>query len=120
MTLADYILYGIWFLFPLFYFVIAAWGKLERVSGERNRDDLGDYVRNGTIALAAVGIALAIDQFLLPSLKDTLLTDIMPYFFFRVMLYPVVFVLVNMALGPSKKINIEKSPRLDKYKRRYK
>ncbi len=120
MTISDYAFYGIWLLLPIFYFVVALWGKLERSSGERNRDDLGDYVRNGTVALLAVIVSVGIDRFLLPALDDTLLTDLMPIFFFRVLLYPVVFVLINLALGPSKKIQIPTTPKLEQYKRRYK
>lgn len=119
MTLADYTLYAIWFIFPLFFYTLALWGKLERLSGNRNREDPVDYLRNGSILLLCALASLFFDLYLLDSLLMPIVGELlMPRTFYRIILFPIVLLLAAKILGPSKEIKIARAPDLNTLKGR--
>lgn len=116
MGFADFVLYAFWFLFPLFYFLIALWAKLESVGNKHKREDAGDYVRQGTLVLVVAVVCVVIDQYFLRALVDSTFGVILPFDvpfgFFRIVLFPLVLILLAKVLGPSREISISKAPTL--------
>lgn len=115
MTTALYI---IWFLFPLFFLLMALWAFLERLSGKRDRQDGSDALKQGLFVLCCVLVAVAIDMYVLPDLVESLAPDWIPLGFFQVILLPVIFYLGALVFGGSKEILIGKAPKPSQAKRR--
>lgn len=109
MQATDYVLYGIWLLFPLFYFGLALYAKLERISGTTHRSDIKDNVRQGFFVLICVVIAYFADRSALQYIATNVFMDMLPLGFFRVMIFPVILYLMAMIVGPSKEIKITKT-----------
>ena len=100
-------LYVIWFLLPLFFFVVALWTKLENFSKKNYTQSAAEPFWQGILLLVCCFVALGIDQYLLESLWDTLSPDFIPLGFYQVMLLPVVILAAAKIVGPSKDIRIK-------------
>ncbi len=111
-------IYIVWYLIPVFFFVIALWSKLEHLSGKNKRDNPADFFKQGLFVTACVIAAILIDKFLLQPLVPKLAGDLLPLGFFQVLLLPVVLYLAARIVGPSKAIRITKAPRPSERKRR--
>lgn len=107
------VLYGVWFLIPTFFLVLALWGKLEQLSGQAKRDDIGDYVRQGVFVLVCALVSVFIDKYMLESfhafLQSFLVLDF-SIWLLKVLLLPVVLYVAAFVAGPSKQIRITKAP----------
>ena len=112
------VLYVLWFLLPLFFFSLALWSKLEQVGGKKQQDHPSDFIRQGIFVLICVCIAIGIDQYLLKYFYDSLGLTFAPFGFFQVLLLPFVLVVAAKVVGPTKDIQISKSPNPSKGKQR--
>ena len=113
-------LYVIWFIIPAIFFTIALWAKLEEMSGHAQRQNTGDYIRQGGFVLVCVLLAVFIDQQYLRTIVDLISPDWIPFGFYEIMLLPVILYLAASMLGPSKQILISKAPRVSSKDRRRK
>ena len=110
-------LYIVWFLFPLFFFGIALWSKLEEVSTKKaKRENPGDFLQQGLFVLACVIVSVLIDQFVLESIVSHF-PDFAPLGFYQIILLPLVLLVAAMTVGPSEKIRISKPPNLSQRKK---
>ena len=105
------LLYGIWFLFPAFFFVMAFWSYLEKISNKHKKENPGDFLSQGIFVLICVAICIIIDQFALESFWQSLLSDYVPLGFLQILLLPAVLYIGAMLIGPSKAILIDRAPR---------
>ena len=108
------LLYVIWFLLPLFFFIIALWAKLEQLSDRPKRQNPGDFFRQGVFVLVCVLISVVIDQYLLAALVDFLSSDWLPLGFFQALLLPFVLYLAARIVGPSQDVLITRAPKPSK------
>ena len=108
MTTAFYV---IWCLVPTFFFGLALWAKLENVSGQTRKDNPGDLFRQGGFVALCVGVAILLDQYLLPDLYSKFSPDWIPYGFYQLVLLPFILYLASMIIGPSTDIRISKAPK---------
>ena len=111
MTLTDYVLYTIWCLFPLFFIGLIIWAKLEKLSNQHNRDDIGDYFRQAWFLIVCVALSIIIDRKFLADLVKYFPVDI-PLLYYRLILFPLVMFIMGKIFGGSKKIEVEKNPLL--------
>ena len=112
------ILYILWFMLPLFFFGLALWSKLEKVGGKKQQDHPSDFIRQGVFVLFCVLIAVGIGQCFLKSFVDFLAIPGLPFGFLQWMLLRLVLWLLAQLIGPTKDIQISKSPNPSRGKRR--
>lgn len=103
-------LYVIWFLIPLFFFVMALWCWLEEMGGKTKKENPGDFLKQGLFVLACVLISIVIDRYALEAVVTSVLNDWVPLGFVQIMLLPIVLYVGALLLGPSKEILIGKAP----------
>jgi hypothetical protein len=109
------VIYAVWFLIPTVFFLIALWGKLEKLSGSTKNYHPADYVRQGCYVLVCVLISLAIDRFLLqPYYPDWI--EEFPLPMAQVLLLPFVLALAAKITGGTKPIRITKAGRTKEVK----
>jgi hypothetical protein len=112
------ILYGIWLLLPITYFGIALWSKLEEAGGSTKRENVGDLLRQGFFVLGCVGLAIAIDQYLLKDLVEMFSPTFIPLGLYQILLLPFILYIGAFIVGGSKDIRITKAPRVSQRKSR--
>ncbi len=95
------ILYYLWLACPLLYFLIALWGYLERLGKSVRKHDPLNFLKQGLFILFSVGISILIDQYWLKTITD-ILPPIAPYLFYQIILLPLVFFLLSLAIGGTK------------------
>lgn len=105
-------IYIIWALIPIGFFLLALWAKLEKMSAQSwAKERAGDYFRQGLFVLVCVIISVAIDTYFLESLSEAIMPDLVPLWFYEIMLLPVVLYIGALISGPSKEIKISRAPR---------
>jgi len=110
METGQFVLYVIWFLIPTFFFLIALWGKLEEISDKTKKHNPSDFINQGIFVLLCVGVAIVIDQYLLPDFITPSLPDWIPVGFVQILLLPLVLLVASKIVGPSSNIRIERAP----------
>ncbi len=108
--MVDFALYTIWIAFPVFFFGLALWSKLELLGGKGRRADSKDLLSQAVFVSVCVGIAILADKFLLPKLPAYLPEDFLPLGFFRILLLPFIFLVAAKIVGPSKDLRILRAP----------
>jgi hypothetical protein len=106
----ENILYPIWSLIPFVLFLMSLWSYLEKVGGKKKQERPGDLFKQGLFTTGCVLASVVIDQYLLPSLDGSFLTDFVPFGVFRVILFPFVLFVAAYLIGPTKDILISKAP----------
>lgn len=100
-------IYIVWFAIPLFFFGITLWAGLEQATAKKKqRENTGDFFRQGLFVLGCVLVAVMIDQYWLAQLVETTAPDWLPLLFFQVVLLPIVLYLGALIVGPSREIRI--------------
>ena len=112
------ILYTVWFLVPGIFFLIALWGRLEQISNRQKVENPGDFFNQGIFLTGCVVFCVLFDLLILDSLVGSIPQDILPKWFFQVLLLPCVIYIAAIWIGPSKQIRISKAPTLSTRKRR--
>lgn len=112
-------LYVIWFLLPLFFLLVSLWTFLEKKSGgDSRKDKASEFFGQAMFALLCVGIAVAIDQYMLQGFVAAVSPDWIPLGFYQIVLLPFVLYVAALAIGPSKQIFITRPYGGKKKKRR--
>lgn len=96
----------IWLLIPALYYTIALWGFLEKRGRSVKKQNPGDFFKQGTFILIAVGLTFIIDLYLIEDIA-TILPSIMPLLLLRIILLPFVLLLVAKLTGGSKAHSIK-------------
>lgn len=113
------LLYVVWFLLPLFFFGIALWAKLEKISNRRKgHDNPGDYFRQGIFVSGCVLASVAIDQFFLEPVLSPMMPNAIPVGVVQTLLLPALLWTAGKIFGPSQEILIRDAPKLSDKKRR--
>ena len=105
-------LYIIWFLIPGFFFLMALWAWLEKLSDKQRQQNPKDFLKQGLFVLLCSLIAVVIDAFALESIANSLLGDYIPLPLLQILLLPVILYIGAISIGPSKQIRINRAPRL--------
>jgi cell division protein FtsW (lipid II flippase) len=100
------LLYAIWFMLPLFFFGLALWSKLEKMSGQNKRDNVGDFVRQGFFVSLCVALAVLIDQFMLKDVAESIYPELLPLGLYQVLLLPFILYIGAMLIGPTKDLKV--------------
>jgi len=111
-------LYGVWFLFPLLFFIIALWSKLGALSDKHKGENSGDLLKQGVFVLACALLAVLVDQYLLQKLVDSVSPDWIPLGFYQALLLPIIFLIVGKLVGKSAEIRISRTPHPSERRRR--
>ena len=114
------ILYACWFIIPVCYLVIVLWSKLESISKNQSREDMGDILRQLLFVALCVGLCIILDQFFLEGWVDAYSPDWIPLGFYQSILLPVMFLIVGRIAGNSAEIRITKAPHPSEKRRRRK
>ena len=108
------IVYICWGLLALFFYLMALYGYLEKLSKDgSNREKPEDYFRSAIFVTGCAAVAWVIDQFLLQSLVD-LLAGLIPIEFYQVIVLPVVLVIGAKLVGGADQIRITKVTHVSK------
>lgn len=107
----DIVLYTIWIAFPVFFFTLALWHKLEVIGGKGRNEEVRDFLSQGVFVSFCVVLAYLVDKFALESIVSFVPPDLIPLNFFRVILLPFIFLLGAKVVGPSKEIRILRAPK---------
>jgi len=102
------VLYGIWFLLPLFFFTLALWAWLERLSKSPKRQNPKDFMRQGTFLLGSAVLALLINEYVLQEGAADLLPNWLPLTFVQIMLLPIILLLGAKMFGGTTPISIQR------------
>ena len=103
-------LYILWFLIPIFFFVMALWAKLEQLGNKKGKkQNPGDFFKQGIFVLGCAIVSVLLDKFVLPKLVETISPDWLPMGFYQAVLLPVVMVLGAKIVGGSEEIRINPS-----------
>jgi len=113
-----YVLYGIWILLPVFFFGLALWTGLERISGKQPQEHPTDYFRQGLFVASCVAAAFAFDAYLLADLVHFLGFDDSWLWFFRLILLPIILFLGAKLLGGSHPVRISEVSPSSRHERR--
>ncbi len=97
---------------------MALWSKLEQAGGRTKRENVGDLARQGLFVLACVGVAVAVNEYLLSDTVAMLSPDFIPLGFYQILLLPFVLYIGAFVVGGSKEIRITKAPRVSQKKSR--
>ena len=104
-------IYIIWFLIPACFFLLALWAKLEKMSAQSwVKERSLEYLKQGFFVLACVLVSIVIDRYFLEGLSDALSPELVPLWFYEVLLLPVVLYIGALLAGPSKDIRITRAP----------
>lgn len=101
-------LYILWFLVPLFLFILSAWNKLEQIGNKNDKGQPGFLFKQGLFTLICAFVSLLVDQHLLENLHNTIGIEWVPLGFLQIILFPIVLYIGALLLGPSKTIKITK------------
>jgi len=104
------ILYTVWVLVPGLFFLIALWGRLEQISDKQKAQNPGDFLDQGFFLAGCVVFCVLFDLFILDSLVGSISQDLLPKWFFQVLLLPCVVYIAAIWFGPSRQIRISKAP----------
>lgn len=107
----DFMLYAAWAACPLLFFGMALWGRLEQASGRAQKQNPGDFLRQGVFLIICVAAAYLIDAYALERAVTYASPRSIPLWFYRVLLFPLILLVAAMVIGPSKDIKIAKAPR---------
>ena len=100
-------IYIVWFAIPLFFFGVTLWAGLEQATAKKQqRQNTGDFFRQGSFVLGCVLLAVIIDQYWLVQLVETIAPAWLPLLFFQVILLPVILYIGALIVGPSREIRI--------------
>lgn len=102
--------YVVWLMFPLCFFLIALWSKLEALGGKSRKENPGDIMRQGFFLLICALVCIGFDHYLLPGLYEYIESDWLPYGLLQFMLFPAVLYLAAVTIGPSVDIRITRAP----------
>ncbi|RIL08966.1 MAG: hypothetical protein DCC75_07640 [Proteobacteria bacterium] len=103
-------LYIVWFLIPSFFFIMAAWGLLEKFSNKHKKENPGDFFKQGIFVLACVLLCVLIDQTILPAVSEALIPEYLSLGFWQVVLLPLVLLIGSKLVGGSSPILISRAP----------
>lgn len=109
-------LYIIWFLIPIFFFVLALWSKLEHISskGALHGRQAKDFFIQGSFVLGCVLVALFIDLYTFDAFIRPALPPSIPTGFVKIILLPLILLIGAKVVGGSKPVRIVKAPRVSK------
>lgn len=113
-------LYIIWFLIPLFFFLMALWVQTEKWSGKASRENVKDYIKQGGFVLLCVLLSVGIDYFAIARMDLDKLPSWLPPNFLRVFILPLVLYIAALIIGPTRDIRIEREGKLSKEKEKKK
>lgn len=107
----EQVLHVIWFLIAGFFFLLALWSWLEKVSGKKRQERPGDFVRQGVFVLVCALVSLMIDKYMLKGFIESIpfVADF-PLGMYQVLLFPCVLFIAARVIGPTKDIMIGKAP----------
>lgn len=109
--MVDFAIHSIWIAFPVFFFSLALWNKLELMSGKGKSEDVKNFFSQGVFVTICVILAFIIDAYFLESIASLFPDDLFPLWFFRVILLPFIFLIGAKVVGPSKEIRILRAPK---------
>jgi len=101
-----FFLYIVWFLPALLFILLTLWGALEQLGRSKKRSAVENSLQQAVFLLAAAFLSLLIDRFILiPHIEGTL-PHWLPFGILEVALFPLVLLILSVAIGPSKDIRI--------------
>jgi len=101
-------LYMVWFAIPGFFLLTALWAFLEHTTNRKGpKQNPADNFKQFLFVALCVGIAVLIDQTVLPDLVKNMAPDWIPLGFFEVLLLPFVLLLGAKIIGPTKEVKRE-------------
>ena len=104
-------LYIIWFLLPIFFFVIALWSWLEKKGKKHGKaENPGDFLGQGVFVLVCVFICVGLNEYVLEDLSKLFFDSVTALSFIRVIILPLVLLIAAKIAGPTKQIRISKAP----------
>ena len=117
MRMFQKVLYVIWFLFPVFFLLMALWSKLEQVGGKKRQEHPEDFLRQGVFVLCCVLVAVGINEYVLPRVVAAYSPEAVPLQFYQVVLLPLVLLIGAKIMGPTSDLKISKPPDLSRKRR---
>jgi len=104
-------LYVIWFLIPSFFFLMALWSQLEKLSGRQKKENAEDFFKQGIFVLGCVLFAALIETYSLDFVTNAIFQGMVPKGVLQVLLLPLILFIAAKLLGPSQELRIGKAPR---------
>jgi hypothetical protein len=103
-------LYIVWFLIPTFFFLMALWSQLEKLSGRPKKENSEDFFRQGFFVLGCVLVAVLMERYAIDYITNSIFQGFVPKGVWQVLLLPIIFLIAAKLLGPSQEIRIGKAP----------
>lgn len=100
------LLYTIWFAFPALFFAMALWAKLEQLGRSTQRQNPGDFFRQGVFLTFCSIAAVLADKLLLTRLHNTVITEWLPLGVCQALLLPAIWLIAALIAGGSAPISI--------------
>ena len=104
-------LYIVWFVIPTFFFLMALWSSLEKLSGRPKKENSEDFFKQGLFVLGCVLLAVLIERYAIDFITNSLFQGIVPKGVWQVLLLPLILLVAAKILGPSQDIKIGRAPR---------
>jgi hypothetical protein len=104
-------LYIVWFAIPTFFFLMALWSSLEKLSGRPKKENPEDFFKQGLFVLGCVLLAVLIETYAIDFITNSIFQAIVPKGVWQVLLLPLILLIAAKLLGPSQDIKIGRAPR---------